>query len=96
MDVLAATHDAAVKIIDSLASIEPACVLINAQIGGPLSEGMCCKTISTTELGNIDSRTDTSAQFRFKNPLNRIRILPSLPASSFATGRHLLVLSFTV
>jgi hypothetical protein len=46
---------------------------------------MCCKTIFTTEMSNIDSRMDTSAQYRSKNLLNQIRILPARhSASSFA------------
>jgi hypothetical protein len=51
-----------------------------------LSGGMCCKTIFTTEMSNIDSRMGTSAQYRFKTPFNQIRILPARHlASSFAT-----------
>jgi hypothetical protein len=47
---------------------------------------MCCKTIFTTEMSNIDSRMDTSVQYRFKTPFNQVRILPARhPASSFAT-----------
>jgi hypothetical protein len=35
-----------------------------------LSEGMCCKTIFTTRMSNIDSRTSTGAQRRFKNTVH--------------------------
>jgi hypothetical protein len=31
---------------------------------------MCCKTIFTTRMSNIDSRTSTSAQRRFKNTVH--------------------------
>jgi hypothetical protein len=52
----------------------------------PLLGRMCCKTIFTTEMSNIDSRMDTSAQYRSKTLLNQIRILPARhSASSFAT-----------
>ena len=38
-----------------------------ARIFCPLYPRMCCKTIFTTRMSNIDSRTSTSAQRRFKN-----------------------------
>jgi hypothetical protein len=38
----------------------------------PLFPRMCCKTIFTTKTRNIDSRTDASAQHRFKIPFSRI------------------------
>jgi hypothetical protein len=34
---------------------------------------LCCKTIFATKLSNIDSRTSTGAQHRFKTVLRRIR-----------------------
>ena len=39
-------------------------------LSGPLSGGMCCKTIFTTRMSNIDSRTSTSTQRRFKNTVH--------------------------
>ena len=36
----------------------------------PLCPRMCCKTIFTTRMSNIDSRTSTSAQRRFKNTVH--------------------------
>jgi ABC transporter substrate binding protein len=60
----------------------------------PLSGRMCCKTILTTEMSNIDSRMDTSAQYRSKTLLNQIRILPARhSASSFATHSGLKLTS---
>jgi hypothetical protein len=35
--------------------------------------GLCCKTIFATKRSNIDSRTSTAAQHRFKTVLRRIR-----------------------
>ncbi len=36
----------------------------------PLYLRMCCKTIFTTRMSNIDSRTSTSARRRFKNTVH--------------------------
>src|SRR6266498_5400718 len=47
---------------------------------GPLSDRFCCKTILGARAGNIDSRTATKAQHRFKNlrPDSIIARQPSL------------------
>ena len=39
-------------------------------VARPLTLRMCCKTIFTTRMSNIDSRTSTSAQRRFKNTVH--------------------------
>ena len=36
----------------------------------PFMGGMCCKTIFTTRMSNIDLRTSTRAQRRFKNTVH--------------------------
>src|SRR5262249_61185524 len=47
--------------------------VLGAEVRCPLMDRMCCKTVFTTKLSNIDSRTSTSAQYRFKTPFSRIR-----------------------
>jgi hypothetical protein len=47
---------------------------------------LCCKTIFTAKMSNIDSRTSTIAQRQFKTHLSRIRLLlVRSVAKSFAT-----------
>jgi len=52
----------------------------------PLFPRLCCKTIFAIKTSNIDSKTSTSAQYRFKIHFSRIQlVLVHSAAKSFAT-----------